>query len=306
MIQPVRPMLASSATEPFDSGDYFFEIKWDGVRALAAVEGGRWRMWGRELADYTERYPELDALRRLPSGTVVDGELVVFQEGCPDLSAILRRHQLVHPTRIHHAGRHWPVRFVLFDLLYHRGRSLLQEPYVQRRTLLAELLADGDAPGLAFSDGIAEFGRDFFRRAVTKGHEGIMAKRKSSPYRPGQRSAAWQKIKPARVLPCVIIGYTAWQGELHSLLVAGLWEGSLRYVGQVTSGFTRQAKRELARRLAQLGRQLRPIVTCSKRAWWVDAELYCRVRFLRWTVNGRLRSASFAGWLGESSRPRTS
>ena len=302
MIEPIRPMLASRAAEPFDSGEYFFEVKWDGVRALAAVDRGRWRMWGRELADYTGRYPELGVLRLLPSGTVVDGELVVFQGGAPDLSAILRRHHLVHSNRIHHASRHWPARFVLFDLLYHGGRSLLQEPYAHRRTLLAELLAKRNAPELALSDGIAEFGRDFFAQVVAKGHEGVMAKRKSSPYLPGRRSTAWQKIKPAPVVPCVIIGYTACQGELHSLLVASVREGYLRYVAQLTSGFSGQAKAEMTRRLASLGRRLRPLVACPKRALWVDAELYCHVRSLGWTSNGRLRSASFAGWLGAPSR----
>jgi ATP-dependent DNA ligase len=91
MIQPILPMLATSA-QPFDSDAFFFEVKWDGVRALAAVEGDRWLLWGRELTDYTERYPELDGLRLLPPGTVVDGELVLLRDGRPDLQALLRRH----------------------------------------------------------------------------------------------------------------------------------------------------------------------------------------------------------------------
>jgi bifunctional non-homologous end joining protein LigD len=90
MMNPILPMLATSAS-PFDSKDYVFEVKWDGVRALAAVEKTGWRLWGRELADYRGRYPELDVLRSLPPGTIVDGELVVFQENRPNLDAILRR-----------------------------------------------------------------------------------------------------------------------------------------------------------------------------------------------------------------------
>ena len=93
MIRPFLPMLAV-ASEPFDSSEYLFEVKWDGVRAIACVQNDRWRLWRRELADYTDRYPELDALRRLPSGIVLDGELVVLRDGRADLSAILRRHQL--------------------------------------------------------------------------------------------------------------------------------------------------------------------------------------------------------------------
>src|SRR5262249_18803929 len=84
MLPQVLPMLAVAA-EPFDSPEYCFEIKYDGVRALAAVEGAGWRLWGRERTDYTARYPELDVLRRLPAGTLVDGELVAFNdEARPD------------------------------------------------------------------------------------------------------------------------------------------------------------------------------------------------------------------------------
>ena len=103
MMDPLLPMLAMSAS-PFDSRDYIFEVKWDGVRALAAVEKGRWRLWGRELANYDGRYPELDVLRRLPAGTIVDGELVAFQDNRADLQAILRRHQQTHPDRIRHGS----------------------------------------------------------------------------------------------------------------------------------------------------------------------------------------------------------
>src|ERR1700716_4002588 len=108
MIDPILPMLATSA-QPFDSAEYVFEVKWDGVRVVAAVEEGQWGVWGQELADYSGRYPELEVLRCLPSGTVVDGELMVLQDGRPDLNAILRRHQLINPTRIRHASSHSPV-----------------------------------------------------------------------------------------------------------------------------------------------------------------------------------------------------
>src|SRR5262245_26735804 len=117
MILPqVLPMLAVAA-EPFDAPEYSFEIKYDGVRALAAVDRAGWRLWGRERADYTARYPELDVLRRLPAGTLVDGELVVFDEnGRPDLQRLLRRHVLNDPWRIRQAKQWCPVRSVLFDL----------------------------------------------------------------------------------------------------------------------------------------------------------------------------------------------
>jgi bifunctional non-homologous end joining protein LigD len=299
MINPILPMLATSA-EPFDSFDYVFEIKWDGVRALAAVEDGQWRLWGRDLADYTPRYPELDVLGRLPSGTVVDGELVMFRDARPDLNAILGRHQLANAMRIRFASQQTPVRYVLFDLLYHRGRPLLHEPYHRRRRLLVDLLTGLEDPApMMFSEGIAGSGKDFFERAVALGHEGIMAKLQTSRYLPGQRSAAWKKIKPAEVLPCVIIGYVPSRSGIHCLLVATVHDGVCRYVGEVASGFSDAMKADLGRRLAQIQRR-EPVVTCPRKARWVEPNLFCRVRFLAWTPGGFLRGASFKGLLGDA------
>jgi ATP-dependent DNA ligase len=246
------------------------------------------------LADYDGRYPELDVIRGLPSGTVVDGELMIFNKGRPDLNAILRRHQQVHPVRIRHAGLHTPVHYMLFDLLYHQGRSLLQEPFVRRRAVLADALAELNVPQLVLSEGTANYGREFFERVVGMGHEGVMAKLQSSRYLPGQRSAAWKKIKPAQILPFVIIGYTSSRDGLHSLLVAHAHRGALRYVGQITSGFSNHLRTALARRLAPK-RRPQPVVACPRHACWVEPELYCRVRFLQWTPRGHLRGASFAG-----------
>ena len=114
------PMLAT-AWAPFDGPEYSFEVKWDGVRALAAVEPSGWSMWGRGGVDYTARYPELAVLGRLPRGTVVDGELVVLRQGRADFPALLRRHQRCRPLP---AGYQAPaVTYELFDLLSERGRA---------------------------------------------------------------------------------------------------------------------------------------------------------------------------------------
>jgi bifunctional non-homologous end joining protein LigD len=196
MLPRLLPMLAVPAT-PFDSSEYSFEVKWDGIRALAAVETAGWRLWGRERADYTARYPELEGLHRLPVGTLVDGELVAFDaDGCPDLPRLVRRHGLTDPWRIRQA-RHWcSVRYVLFDLLYHAGRCLVREPLAQRREVLALVSQRLDAADVQFSAGVIGTGKSFYEAAIARGHEGVMAKHLASTYRPGRRSAAWRKIKP--------------------------------------------------------------------------------------------------------------
>src|SRR5262249_37230782 len=153
-MKPLRPMLATAAA-PFDSEAFLFEVKWDGVRALAARAAGPWRLWGRTGADYPGRYPELAVLSRLPTGTVVDGELVVLQGGRADFPALLRRHQRphVHPLGASVFQQRLPVTYVLFDLLFERGRSLLQTALVQRRARLQEVLFARGEPVLAYSAG---------------------------------------------------------------------------------------------------------------------------------------------------------
>jgi ATP-dependent DNA ligase len=196
MLPKLLPMLAMPAT-PFDASEYSFELKWDGIRALAGVDASGWRMWGRERVDYTARYPEFDVLRRFPAGTLVDGELVAFDpHGRADLPRLLRRHGLADPWRIAQARRWCPVHYVVFDLLYHAGRCLLHEPLARRRELLAEIVARLHVPQVNFSAGVVGTGTALYAAALAQGHEGVMAKHLASSYRPGRRSPAWRKIKP--------------------------------------------------------------------------------------------------------------
>jgi bifunctional non-homologous end joining protein LigD len=290
MISPCLPMLAT-AGEPFDSKEHVFEVKWDGIRALAGVSASRWQLWGRGLAGYTERYPELEVLRQLPAGTMVDGELIVWRHDRADLAALLRRHQLTDPLRIEQARRHTPIQYVLFDLLAHGGRCLLAEPLQQRRALLAELLHKVEEPLMAFSEGVIGPGQDFFAQVVARGQEGIMAKQLASRYQPGQRSSTWRKIKPVQSLACVIIGHTEVRGHLHSLLLATVRQGTLCYAGQVQRGLTRPVQAQLQGQLARR-RRCQPAVACSQRAVWVEPEVYCQVHCFGWTAD-RLRYPVF-------------
>src|SRR5262249_49602492 len=179
-----------------------FEVKWDGVRALAADAARGWALWGRGGAAYRDRYPELAFLGRLPAGTVLDGELVRGgPTGVPTLAAILRRHQLVQPARVARASRHDPVAYVVFDLLALRGRSLLAEPLHTRRAALHALVRDLNEPSLLFSAAVGGGGTVLWEGGVAGGHEGMRAKPRAGRYRRGRRWAAWRKIKPPRRPP---------------------------------------------------------------------------------------------------------
>jgi bifunctional non-homologous end joining protein LigD len=288
-------MLATAA-EPFDSPDYSFEIKWDGVRAIAAIESAGWQLWGRGTGSYTDRYPELEVLRQLPAGTILDGELVRLNEGRADFSQLLRRHQLAGGRKIRWAAARAPVTYIVFDLLNLGGKYLLKEPLVTRRERLEELWSQFESPCCHLSQTIQGSGKDFFQRSVEQGHEGVMAKRLDSRYCAGQRSPAWRKIKPREETVGVIIGYRMRSdGTLSALLVAADNGRGLNYVGEICSGFGR-----IAHRLAPLLAERRcatPCVPCRKQARWVRPELYCRARCFGRTASGRWKFPYFVNLL---------
>jgi ATP-dependent DNA ligase len=287
-------------SEPFDSPEYLFEVKWNGIRALAATEGGQWQLWGRDLADYRGRYPELEGLRRLPAGTVLDGELVLLPRGLPDLDALLARHHRVGPAAIEQLGQSQPVTYVVFDVLAAGGHDLFGQPLQRRRAILQELLADLQEPRVVFSEGVRGKGKAFFTQAVAQGQEGVMAKHVASRYQPGRRSAAWKKIKPARSVACVVIGFVPGRYGMRRLLVAAPDNGRLRYVATLSTGFTASDRVHIQ---SCLNRCLRPqpVVACSRKAVWVEPAWFCQVRFLEWTPAGYLRGASFHRWLENSA-----
>jgi bifunctional non-homologous end joining protein LigD len=214
----LSPMLAVTAPEPFDAPDYLFEVKWDGIRALCCRDQSGWRLWGRDGADYLPRYPELSVLAALPSGTMLDGEIILCSQGVPSLALLLARHGRVAAPSYRHLVAQPPVTYVVFDALYDAGRCLLSRPLSQRREAARRCVAALAEARVEFSEGVIAAGRRFFAQAVAAGQEGVMAKHLASPYRPGRRCALWKKLKPWKYLPAVIIGYVPGPQGVQRLL----------------------------------------------------------------------------------------
>jgi bifunctional non-homologous end joining protein LigD len=191
----IQPMLAVSA-EPFDDGHFLFEIKWDGIRMLAFIDAKGYRLRNRHGTNTTVRYPEFDFLVQLPSGTILDGEMVVLRHGQPDFALVQSRDKTRSSLKIRTLSQAEPATFMAFDLLYENYSSLLAFPLLERRQRLERLLGRLNHPRLTFSLGIVGRGQALFTEVCCQNLEGIMGKRLSSRYRPGQRSRDWIKIKP--------------------------------------------------------------------------------------------------------------
>jgi bifunctional non-homologous end joining protein LigD len=235
------PMLAQSATGPFNSNAWLFEIKWDGIRAIAYVHDTL-SLRSRNDHELVGQFPELGELLTLAPGTVLDGEIVAMSGGRPDMQAMLSRLQKgsgrIPPPRIT-----VPVTYIVFDILEKDGKPLIDLPFLERRKMLKQAVTEG--PHVTLSVPVEERGEDYYRAAVAKGLEGVMAKRKDSPYEPGLRSGAWLKVKVQKTCDCVIAGYTVGKGGRSSTfgaLLLGLYDNEEGSVFQ-DGGIPRSSRR---------------------------------------------------------------
>ena len=210
----INPMLAVKAEVPFDSEQHLFEVKWDGIRCLAFVESGRVRLQSRHSTEMTFQFPELAGLARLPSGTVLDGELVIFQDDKPSLAGIQRRALLQNRPRIQHLSQITPATYMVFDLPFLGNRPLMAAPLSTRREALIKLYEQFPLPRFLLSDGVSRCGCRLFAQVVRFGLEGMMAKRLDAPYLPGKRSRHWLKIKP-KPAPANPLRRSAFLAELN-------------------------------------------------------------------------------------------
>lgn len=296
----VEPMLASSADTPPESGDYLYEVKWDGIRAMIVLDDGEMTIRTRNNIDITHRFPELlvpeQAFRA--STALFDAEIVCLDEkGKPVFKHVIHRMQQTSEGSIERARAKYPAVCYVFDCLYLDGRSIINEPLVRRRVWMADALKR-DTP-YRLSE-VVDDGRALFDAAKAMGLEGIMAKEKNSPYQPGKRSPHWLKIKTRQTVDCLIIGYTKGKGnraaEFGALHLAIQENNTLRYVGKVGTGFDSKLMKEILARLKSLKTIKRPVrekPLDDATSTYVEPKLTCEVEYASWTKDNMLREPVF-------------
>jgi bifunctional non-homologous end joining protein LigD len=312
MPEHLVPMLARATNDvPRPESEWAFELKWDGVRAIAYVRPGRLRLESRNQREITDSYPEIRGLLRNLGmrEAVLDGEIVAFDDnGRPSFERLQRRMHVTSPAAVRRLQTSTPVVYAIFDLLYLDGHSLLELPYEERRERLEELGLKGAAWQVP-AEHRGE-GRGLLEATRQRDLEGVIAKRLGSPYEPGRRSGAWLKIKNRQSQEFVIVGWLPGEGRrkdrIGALLVGYFEDGRLACAGRVGTGFTE-------RTLEQLQRALEPLQTDNPRfgrgpklprnAVFVEPKLVAEVEFAEWTAEGVLRAPSFKG-LRDDRDPR--
>jgi bifunctional non-homologous end joining protein LigD len=297
---PIEPMLAQSADKPPASKEYLFEVKWDGIRAMIALDEGEMRIRSRNLHDITERFPELlmpDRAFRATSA-LFDAEIVCLDNvGKPVFRSVIHRLQQRGKGAIERASTRYPAVCYVFDCLYLDGRPIVNEPLIRRRAWMEDAIRRGTP--YRISEAVTE-GNELFGAAAKMGLEGIMAKEKNSAYRPGTRSSQWLKIKKRRTMECLIIGYTRGKSDRRKLFGAlqlALREvDTIRYVGKVGTGFDERSMRETFSRLKNIRHVRRPIrekPADDAQTVWIEPRAVCEVQFSSLTKDGMLREPVF-------------
>ena len=317
-----QPMLSRTANGPFNGDAWYFEIKWDGVRAIAYVDEDL-SLRSRNDRELAGQFPELAELLNLAPHTVLDGEIVVMSGGKPDIQALLPRLQ-AGTGRSPPPDVKNPVTYIIFDILEKDKKMLLDLPFSERRKILEKSVKEG--PHVILSVPVEARGEDYYKAAIARGLEGVMAKRGDSPYEPGQRSGAWLKIKAEKTCDCVIAGYTPGQGgrgPTFGALLLGLYEQGenarvgkrisspkkklsvppasgdenrkLVYIGKVGTGFSDRDLEELLKTFSPLETSTPQLAGVEKAepVIWLEPALVCEVAYQMVTRDKKLRIPRF-------------
>lgn len=289
----ISPMLIGAESEAFDSDDYTFELKLDGVRCLAFLGPDGVELRNKRNLMVSPIYPELSGINKQVKGRcILDGELTVIVDGKPQFSEMQRRALMSDPFKIKLSATKFPVNFTAFDILYDDGKDLMAHPLEARQERLKRVVRESDR--LAVTRVIEGHGKALYALTEQHGLEGIVAKRKGSLYHPGKRTKDWIKCKNLLDDDFVVCGYIRKGQGMTSIVLGQYRSGELVYKGHVTLGVAGGSYRRITS-LPPLPGPPYTVPSGNENAVWVEPRLVCSVKFMERTANGGMRQPVFKG-----------
>jgi bifunctional non-homologous end joining protein LigD len=311
----IEPMKAKLVENPPATGDWIYELKFDGIRLLAIKNRDKVSLLSRNQNDLSARFPEIvDAIKNLPvDECIIDGEVVALDEVGRSSFQLLQAREM--------EGRKSPVYFYAFDLPQFDGTSLVSLPLEARKNVLEKICTGADDPQIRYSGAIGEDASQLLKEVQRRGLEGIIGKRRNSVYEPGRRSGAWIKLKCVDEQEFVIGGYTPPQGarkHFGAVLVGYYKHRDLVFAGKVGTGFTAKSLATLHKKFQGERRADCPFVdlpskqngqwvlgitaSMMKKMHWVNPKIVAEIKFAEWTRDGKLRAPVFLG-LRDDKKP---
>lgn len=292
-------MLANTRTDIPKSNDWVFEVKWDGIRVMVAVDEANVRLTSRNGHDLTKQFPELTIPEcfRVASG-LFDGEIVCLDaKGHPSFKNVIHRMQQSSEGGVKRAAAKFPAFCYVFDVLYCDGRALINEPLIKRREWLMDSVKSEQPYRVSE---IVDEGEELFAAAGQLGLEGIMAKDIHGKYTPGKRGTAWYKIKVRNTTDVAIIGYTQGKGDRNAyfgaLHIATYDDGDLKYRGKVGTGFDSRMMKEIYEMLKKVKKIKLPVPEKpldDAVTTWIEPKLWCEIQYASITPNDTYREPVF-------------
>jgi bifunctional non-homologous end joining protein LigD len=303
----IEPMKAKLVEKPPATGDWIYELKFDGIRLIVIKNDQRVSLLSRNQNELAARFPEIvAAIKKLPVGEcVIDGEVVALDEEGRSSFQLLQALEM--------EGRKSPVYFYAFDLLQLDGKSLIDLPLEARKDVLEKLCGDAGDP-IRYSGAIGSDAEPLLDEVKRRGLEGLIGKQCNSVYEPGRRSGTWVKLKCVQEQEFVIGGYTPPQGarkHFGAILVGYYDKNKLVFAGKVGTGFTVKSLSMLYKKLQKEARDDCPFVdlpskqngqwvqgitpSMMKKMHWVNPKFVAQIKFAEWTRDGKLRAPVFLG-----------
>jgi len=296
----IKPMLCSRMDSvPENHDEYEYEIKWDGIRVLCYKQKGETRIISRSGRDITEQFPEFQEGKFIRvQNAIIDCEIVCLDpKGKPIFADVISRMHRVGTNNIATASKTKPAYLYAFDCLYLDGKKLISYPLSRRKEWLRAIFKKGDKPRISDT---FEDGHQIYEAAKSMGLEGIMAKKKTGKYFPGNRTNVWKKIKFTRTFECHIIGYTKGKGDridiFGALHLANPDGKTWKYHGKVGTGFDQQKLKEIFQQLHQVETITKPITVTveeENKTTWILPQYLCEVTYASFSPNDTLREPVF-------------
>lgn len=289
----IDPMLIGSEKPPFDSKEYIYELKMDGVRCIAYFDKNYVELRNKRHMALLNKFPELANINNfVKKKCILDGELYVFKEGANDFFAVQKRCLTSDPFKIRLASKDSPATFTAFDILYLDGEDLTRKTLLERKKILSKIIKENTY--INISRYVENQGIALFQLTADKGLEGIVAKKKTSLYHIGQRTKEWIKSKNFIDEDFVILGYIRKEHNMMSLILAQYDNKKLVYKGHVTLGVSLTYLNQHSSRVNKM--PLKNISEGNEEAIWISPFLVGTVKFMEYTEKGGMRQPVFKGF----------
>lgn len=294
----IKPMLIGESGEAFDSPDYIYELKLDGIRCLAYIDKDSIELRNKRNLLVSSIYPELkDIYKQVKKKCILDGEIIIIKDGKPNFQEIQRRALMSNKFRIELASSKYPVSFVAYDILYYSNQQVIDKRLMERKILLEKTIKENER--LSISRYIEEKGIDLYNLTVEENLEGIVAKQKNSKYYFDKKTKDWVKIKNLKDDDYVVCGYIEKLSNVVSIILGQYREAELIYKGHVTLGINKEEFNIIANtKKIKVPKFNAPK---NENAIWIEPKLVITVSFMEKMESGSLRQPVFKGLRNDKS-----